>query len=369
MARYIKVTAKGHDGDEITELPLEDDNTLPLADVASQFPGAIGLKAIVGENSTRAVKIRGANLYPLDASEDDDTVFVVVQQAKRGRDDDTEGDARTKASKMPQLEVIVLGLPFEEKEEGVRAYFEKYGDVTDVDLKKQPNGKSRGFGFVKFKEEEVVRVVASENHTIGGRACTVKVPYKRDERPAGPVVTKLFIGKLPETITDAQLRKCFSVFGALKDVYIPQRPFRGIAYVEFVEREAMEKALAQNHTVDGVELNVSMATPRTYNPSGPGGGGGGPGPGGRYGGYGGYGGAQFQGHQGHQGGHPGYGQGHNGGYGGPPSAGGGGWGARPQHQQWSGGHNGPYTDDYTYRAGGGGGGGGGRSGGWNGQGY
>ena len=53
-------------------------------------------------------------------------------------------------AKVPDLEVIVLGLPFEEQEDSIREYFTKYGDVADVDIKKNPAGKSRGFAFVKF---------------------------------------------------------------------------------------------------------------------------------------------------------------------------------------------------------------------------
>lgn len=348
MTRYIKVCEQGKENEEITELPLEDNNTLPLADVVSQFPGAVGLKAKVGENSTRGVKIREQCLYPLEASEDSETIFIVVMQAKRPREDDeaqeTTPNHPAKTSKLPQLEVIVLGLPFEEKEETIKEYFSNYGEVTEVDLKRQPNGKSRGFCFVKFKEEDGVTRATAETHTIGGRDCTVKVPYKRDERPGAPMVTKLFIGKLPESITDAQLRKCFAAYGGLKDVYIPQRPFRGIAYVEYNEREEMEQALAATHVVDGVELNVSMATPRTYNTNFNAGAAQAPYGQGRYGGYGGQpqqGGYQQQAYGGAR---PGNYDNH--GYGGPPSyPQAGGWGTKGgygtaysaggQQQQWN----------------------------------
>lgn len=296
MSNYVKVIRQGRD--EVTELPLEDDNTLLLTQLETEFPGAIGLKAVISETSRRAVKNRDGVLHPLSASDDPETKFLVTIAVKRGREDDGDypAGASSKVSASPNLELIVLGLPFEEKEDGLREYFEKYGDVAHVDLKRFPDGRSKGYGFVKFKDESTAAAVAAESHTIGGRDLTVKVPFPRGAAPGAgpphqqmhqqmpyahqqmpyaqphqqrgdPVKGKLFIGKLTVQVTEADLRKQFSKFGALKDVYIPQRPFRGIGYVQFVDNESMKKALEERHVVSDIELNVTQATPRIYNPN------------------------------------------------------------------------------------------------------
>ena len=37
-------------------------------------------------------------------------------------------------------------------EEGVRSHFETFGPLCAFELKKRPDGSSRGFGFLRYKE-------------------------------------------------------------------------------------------------------------------------------------------------------------------------------------------------------------------------
>ncbi|CAE8734033.1 unnamed protein product [Polarella glacialis] len=49
--------------------------------------------------------------------------------------------------------IFVGGLPRDVTEEKLKAHFEeKYGKVTDIDLKHDPDGAFRGFGFVTFQD-------------------------------------------------------------------------------------------------------------------------------------------------------------------------------------------------------------------------
>lgn len=300
MSKFIKLVLQG--SDDVTELPLEDDDTLLLSNVVVEFPNAIGLKAIVSESSRRSVKLRGDKLYPMEASADLEMKFLVtvaqpVNTSKRaldGQEDDSGTPAATKVAAVEsKMELIVLGLPFEEKEEGLKAYFSKFGAVVNAEIKRFPNGNSKGYGFVKFSEESVVKKVLAGSHTLGGRELTVKIPFDRAQRsmmgsmpamgmppnmgmgPAGgqqqqqqDTTAKLFIGKLTANVTEADLRKHFEIHGPLKDVYIPQRPFRGIGYVQFLDKNSMEKALKiGKHVVSNTELNVTRATPRVFNPN------------------------------------------------------------------------------------------------------
>ena len=34
----------------------------------------------------------------------------------------------------------------------MRAFFEKYGEIAFIQMKKKPSGESRGFGFIRFVE-------------------------------------------------------------------------------------------------------------------------------------------------------------------------------------------------------------------------
>ena len=54
---YIQVV-KYENGSDPVELPLESDDTLDMATVTSQFPGAIGLKYKADSGAWRALKVK-----------------------------------------------------------------------------------------------------------------------------------------------------------------------------------------------------------------------------------------------------------------------------------------------------------------------
>ena len=128
--------------------------------------------------------------------------------------------------------------------------------------------------------------------------------------------TKMYVGNLPFSATDADLRDLFSQYGGVTDVFLPMdresgRP-RGFAFVSMDTPEAMTAAINNLNGKDfgGRALTINEARPKEDRPSFGGGGGGG----GR-GGYGGGGGGR--------GGYGGGGGGGRGGYGGGGGGGGG----------------------------------------------
>ncbi|QJE96248.1 RNA recognition motif domain-containing protein [Luteolibacter luteus] len=142
---------------------------------------------------------------------------------------------------------------------------------------------------------------------------------------------KMYVGNLPFSASEDELREAFGQFGPVAEVSMMMdretgRP-RGFAFISMETKEGMEAAIRGLDGKDfgGRNLTVNEARPREDRPSFGGGGGGG-------GGRGGYGGDRRGG-------------GGGGGYGGDRRGGGGG----------GGGGRGGYSDD---RRGGGGGGGG-----------
>lgn len=106
--------------------------------------------------------------------------------------------------------------------------------------------------------------------------------------------TKMYVGNLPFTATEADVRQLFADFGTVTDVHLPidrdsGRP-RGFAFVSMDTPEAMNEAIKSLHEkpYEGRNLAVNEARPREDRPSYGGGGGGRSGGGG--GGYGGGGG-------------------------------------------------------------------------------
>ena len=89
---------------------------------------------------------------------------------------------------------------------------------------------------------------------------------------------RLFVGNIPYSTTDTELRSLFGQAGAIMAVSIPllheqgQTRGRGFAFVEMVDAEGVREAIARFDGVDwkGRRLNVSVAKPRETQPRVPG---------------------------------------------------------------------------------------------------
>ena len=128
--------------------------------------------------------------------------------------------------------------------------------------------------------------------------------------------TKMYVGNLPFSATDDDIRSLFSEFGGVTDVFLPMdrvsgRP-RGFAFVTMDSPEAMAAAIEGLNGKDfgGRNLAINEARPKEERPAYGGGGGGGRG---GYGGGGGGGRGGYGGGGGGGGGRGGYGGGGGGG--------------------------------------------------------
>ena len=79
--------------------------------------------------------------------------------------------------------------------------------------------------------------------------------------------TKLFVGGVPFRATEEEIRQFFSPAGEVVSVFIPmdretQRP-RGFAFVEMVDDESADKAIAMFNDADmgGRKIAVNKARP------------------------------------------------------------------------------------------------------------
>ena len=76
--------------------------------------------------------------------------------------------------------------------------------------------------------------------------------------------TTIFIGNLPFTTTEEDLREAFTPFGAIINIHIPmnretQQP-RGFAFLEFETEESAQEALSTNgQEFNGRSMKVSIA--------------------------------------------------------------------------------------------------------------
>ena len=55
-------------------------------------------------------------------------------------------------------------------EESLRAYFEQFGEITECTvMRENQTGRSRGFGFLTFKDPKCVNAVMVKEHVLDGK--------------------------------------------------------------------------------------------------------------------------------------------------------------------------------------------------------
>ena len=74
---YIQVVKYEH-SDDVMELPLENDNTLDMATLTSQYPNAIGLKFKAETGAWRGLKVNGATISHPGGNWSESTKYVVT---------------------------------------------------------------------------------------------------------------------------------------------------------------------------------------------------------------------------------------------------------------------------------------------------
>jgi polyadenylate-binding protein len=128
--------------------------------------------------------------------------------------------------------VYVKNISTEVTDDEFRDLFEKYGSVTSSSLARDPDGKSRGFGFVNFTTHEAAAQAVDElnGRDIHGQELYVGRAQKKHEREEElrksyeaarmEKVSKyqgvnLYIKNLEDEVDDDKLRQMFSEYGPI----------------------------------------------------------------------------------------------------------------------------------------------------------
>jgi len=180
------------------------------------------------------------------------------QQQQRGQrqDDDSEG------------KLFVGGLAWESTEASIKQYFEAFGPVESVNLKrsKEDPNKHRGFCFVKFMSQENANAVLEqrEPHYLDGSKIDPKSACPAGVRPEQRT-KKIFVGGLQEQTTEERLMEYFGQFGDIQNkiefaVDRNTGKKRGFCFIEFANEGIVDRIVKMKfHEIAGKRLETKRA--------------------------------------------------------------------------------------------------------------
>jgi len=144
----------------------------------------------------------------------------------------------------------------------------KFGDLDDVIvMKDRATGRSRGFGYVTFSVAEDAKKAVSTQHSLNGRMLEVKIATPKEEmKPPAKKITRVFVARIPPSVTDDVFRSYFEKYGTLSDAYMPKdqgsKAHRGIGFVTFEQPESVDRLMNETHELGGSTIAVDRATPK-----------------------------------------------------------------------------------------------------------
>jgi nucleolin len=206
------------------------------------------------------------------------TIYVSESQPKEKGAGNQRRERAPRKAVAEGSKIYVGNLNFETTSEALEEAFKQYGDVKEVFLPTDYEGRPRGFGFVSMEDEDAVKAIEGMNGAeLDGRTLNVNKSLPRGEK-ARPRQIKLYVGNLSWGTEEVALRELFGEYGEVVDCYIPvdreTGQHRGFAFVTMNPDDALRAAdETDGYELDGRILRVNEAQPkggfnRSYNNEG-----------------------------------------------------------------------------------------------------
>jgi len=157
--------------------------------------------------------------------------------------------------------IFVGDLSPELDDKALHAAFSPFGSISDARVMWDQNtGRSRGYGFVAFRQKEDAERSITEmngewlgsraircnwaNQKLGGTQTSVYEPPPPDT-PASATNTTVYIGNLTPDVNEVMLRAIFGEFGGIEEIRMQKD--KGYAFVRYTTHENARNAITSLH--------------------------------------------------------------------------------------------------------------------------
>ncbi|KAK7719187.1 hypothetical protein SLS57_005922 [Botryosphaeria dothidea] len=160
--------------------------------------------------------------------------------------------------------MFIGGLNWETTDQSLRDYFSQFGEVAECTVMRDgATGRSRGFGFLTFKDPKTVNIVMVKEHYLDGKIIDPKRAIPREEQEK---TAKIFVGGVSQEATEQDFKSFFEQFGRVIDATLMMdkdtgRP-RGFGFVTFDGEAAVDACLQGPLAILGKPIEVKRAQPR-----------------------------------------------------------------------------------------------------------
>ncbi|KAI9683662.1 MAG: hypothetical protein M1829_004967 [Trizodia sp. TS-e1964] len=160
--------------------------------------------------------------------------------------------------------MFIGGLNWETTDQTLKKYFSQFGEVLECTVMRDgASGRSRGFGFLTFKDAKTVNIVMVKEHYLDGKIIDPKRAIPRDEQER---TSKIFVGGVSQDATETDFKEFFMQFGRVIDATLmidkdTGRP-RGFGFVTFDSEAAVDATLERPLEILGKPIEVKKAQPR-----------------------------------------------------------------------------------------------------------
>uniref|UniRef100_A0A2K5PPJ4 RRM domain-containing protein n=1 Tax=Cebus imitator TaxID=2715852 RepID=A0A2K5PPJ4_CEBIM len=161
--------------------------------------------------------------------------------------------------------MFIGGLSWDTSKKDLTEYLSRFGEVVGCTIETDPvTGRSRGFGFVHFKDASSVdKVLELKEHKLDGKLIDPKraKALKWKEPPK-----KVFVGGLSPNTSEEQIKEYFGGFG-IENIELPMdtktNERRGLCFITYTDEEPVKKLLeSRYHQIGSGKCEIKVAQPK-----------------------------------------------------------------------------------------------------------